>query len=151
MNLRTLTNLVPLRRSRSSLLPVAAAVPTARIHRQHLIAFATQPITSLTAGKTTSITAVVSNDNSKAGVKWSVSCSGAGSACGSLSSATSASGAAVTYTAPTTVPLGGGIVNVVATAPADGTQSVIGTITITTSRRPSSTTALRLPCNRLGR
>ncbi len=94
------------------------------------IAFSTQPVTSLTAGKTTNITAIVSNDNTNAGVKWPLSCSSTGSACGSLSAATTASGTAVTYTAPTTVPPGG-IVTITATAAADSTQFVTGTISIT--------------------
>jgi hypothetical protein len=133
MNLRTLTNLVAA--TALALLVTACSNGSSSSpnppNNAISIAFATQPVTSLTAGKATSITAIVSNDNSNAGVKWSVSCSGTGSACGSLSAATSASGTAVTYTAPTSVPLGGGIVNVVATAAADSTQSVTGTITVT--------------------
>jgi hypothetical protein len=94
------------------------------------IAFATQPVTSLTAGKTTSINAIVSNDSSNAGVRWSLSCSGTGSACGTLSAATTASNVATTYTAPSAVP-SGAIVTVTATAAADSTQTAAATITIT--------------------
>jgi hypothetical protein len=57
--------------------------------------------TSLNVNDTISVTATVANDSANGGVTWS--CAPAGS-CGSLSSSTSASGVAVTYTAPATVP-----------------------------------------------
>jgi hypothetical protein len=59
--------------------------------------------TSLFVNDTASVTATVANDSANAGVTWS--CAPAGS-CGSFSSTTTASGAAVTYTAPATVPSG---------------------------------------------
>ncbi|MGB8014048.1 MAG: hypothetical protein WCF68_20705 [Terriglobales bacterium] len=69
----------------------------------------TQPITvtlsttpaALYAKDTTSITATVANDTANGGVSWS--CAPAGT-CGTFSASSSASGAAVTYTAPATVP-----------------------------------------------
>src|ERR1700722_11384046 len=61
-----------------------------------------QPPSSINAGSSASLTAVVSNDSANAGVKWSVSCGG--SACGSLSATSTASGAATQYSAPTSVP-----------------------------------------------
>ena len=57
--------------------------------------------TSLFVNGTTPITATVANDSANGGVTWS--CAPAGT-CGSFSSATTASGVAVTYTAPATVP-----------------------------------------------
>jgi hypothetical protein len=93
------------------------------------IAFATQPVTALTVGKTATLTAVVSNDNTNAGVRWSITC-GSSSSCGSLSATSTASGIATTLTAPSTVP-SGGIVMITGTSAADNTQSVVATISIT--------------------
>jgi hypothetical protein len=86
------------------------------------------PPTSITAGTTASLTAIVSNDSSNAGVTWSVTCGG--SPCGSFSPTSTASGAATTYTAPANVPTGG-TVNVVATSVTDGTATASASITIT--------------------
>jgi hypothetical protein len=56
-------------------------------------------------GKSASFAATVSNDSLSKGVNWSLSGAGcAGSACGTLSASSSASGAAITYTAPASVP-----------------------------------------------
>jgi hypothetical protein len=76
---------------------------------------------SLTPGATASITATVSNG---AGVTWSVTC--AVSACGSFSPATTASGAATTYTAPS-APTS---VTVTATTSSGTSASSSATITI---------------------
>jgi len=57
--------------------------------------------TALFVASTAQITATVSNDSTNAGVNWS--CAPANS-CGSFSSNSSASGTAVTYTAPASVP-----------------------------------------------
>lgn len=57
--------------------------------------------TTLAVNATASITATVANDSAAKGVTWS--CTPAAS-CGAFSSATTASGAAVTYTAPAAVP-----------------------------------------------
>ena len=51
------------------------------------------------AGGSVQVTATVINDSSNKGVTWTVSCSAA--PCGSVSPATTASGVAATYTAPT--------------------------------------------------
>ena len=74
----------------------------------------------LTVGQTLSLVATVSNDSSNKGVIWSASgssCSGV--TCGKFSSATSASGASDTYTAPLTA----GIYTITATSMADITVS----------------------------
>jgi len=55
---------------------------------------------SVVVNSQTAVTATVANDSANAGVTWS--CSPAGS-CGSFSSPTSASGVAVTYTAPASI------------------------------------------------
>jgi len=81
---------------------------------------------SLSAGGTASVTATLANDSANGGVTWS--CAPAGS-CGSFSSNTSASGTAVTYTAPSTA----GSVTITATSVTDDAQSASAGITITTS------------------
>ena len=85
------------------------------------------PPTSITAGATASLTAVVSNDSSNGGVTWSVTCGS--SSCGTFTPATTASGTATTYTAPANVPTGG-TVNIVASSVTDGTATATATITI---------------------
>jgi hypothetical protein len=85
------------------------------------------PPTTLTAGQTASLIAVVSNDSGNAGVTWSVTCGG--TACGSFNPTTTASGAATTYTAPANVPTGA-TVTIVASSVTDGTATASATITI---------------------
>ncbi len=83
--------------------------------------------TSLVAGGTASLTAVVSNDSNNAGVRWTVSCGG--SSCGTFSSASTPSGTATTYTAPSTPP-SSATVTVTATSATDTTKTASATITI---------------------
>jgi hypothetical protein len=88
------------------------------------VAFSGTPPTSLMVGATVSLTAVVTNDSASKGVTWSVTCGSTGTgACGSFSPATTASGAATTYTAPLALPTGN-TVTVSATSVADSTKSV---------------------------
>jgi hypothetical protein len=91
------------------------------------VTFNPQPPTSLAAGATTSLTAVVTNDSKNAGVNWTVTC--ASSPCGSFSPTSTLSGVATTYTAPAAVPTGN-TVTVIATSVTDTTKSVSATITI---------------------
>jgi len=93
------------------------------------VAFSGTPPTSLQTNATQSLTATVSNDSANAGVAWSVTC-GTSGACGSFNPASTASGAATTYTAPSAVP-SGNTVAVKATSVTDSTKSVSATITIT--------------------
>jgi hypothetical protein len=75
-------------------------------------------------------TATVSNDAQNKGVSWALSGTGcSGAACGTLSSSTSASGMAVTYTAPSTVP-SPALVTLTATSVADNTKSSSAGITL---------------------
>jgi hypothetical protein len=77
-------------------------------------------------------TATVSHDGSHSGVTWSVAglgCSGA--ACGTIAPTSSASGDAVTYTAPATAPKPAQV-TVTATAVADYTRSGVADVVITT-------------------
>jgi hypothetical protein len=71
------------------------------------IALSTTPTpapSSLLVNGTLSVTATVTNDSKNGGVTWSAACGGGG--CGTFSANQSASGTAVTYTAPSTVPSG---------------------------------------------
>jgi hypothetical protein len=91
------------------------------------VALSPIPPTSLVTSASQSLTAVVSNDSANHGVSWSVTC--AAIACGSLSSATTASGQATTYTAPSSVPTGN-TVTLKATSVSDPTKTASATITI---------------------
>jgi hypothetical protein len=92
--------------------------------------------TSTFVNDTTPITATVTNDSANAGVTWS--CTPAGT-CGAFSSSTSASGTAVTYTAPAIVPAS--TVVITATSVTDPTKSA-STLPITVNATSAITTAL---------
>jgi dienelactone hydrolase len=66
------------------------------------IAVNTSGSTAMTAGTSLQLTATVSYDPANKGVTWTVTCSAA--SCGTVSPLSSASGQAVTYTAPATPP-----------------------------------------------
>lgn len=102
------------------------------------VAFSPVPPTSIVAGTATPLTAIVTNDNSNGGVKWSVSCSA--SACGSFSPTSTASGATTSYTPPSTPPTSPATVTITATSVTDGTKTASTTITIT-SAAPAITVA----------
>jgi hypothetical protein len=74
----------------------------------------------LTVTQTLSVSATVANDTSKKAISWSASS-------GTFSSTTGASGASVTYTAPTTP----GIYTITATQTSDVTESAAATIGVT--------------------
>lgn len=93
------------------------------------IALSTAPPANMQTGTPAPVTATVTNDSSNAGVDWSVTCGSAG-ACGSFSSAHTASGTATTYTAPAAVPTGNSV-TITATSTADKSKSVPATVTIT--------------------
>jgi len=83
------------------------------------------------AAQTQTFTATVLNDSRNLGVTWTLSGTGcAGNACGTLSSASSASGMPVTYTAPATTP-NPPTVTVTATSVADSTHAASATVTVT--------------------
>jgi hypothetical protein len=70
------------------------------------------------------------NDSQNQGVTWTLSGMGCkDAACGSISSTSSVSGAAITYTAPASIPTPG-TVTLTATSVADATKSAAATITI---------------------
>ena len=79
---------------------------------------------------TTAFSATVTNDSQNKGVNWALSGAGCtANTCGTLSPATSLSGASVTYTAPASVP--SGTLTLTATSIADSTKSAAAAITVT--------------------
>jgi hypothetical protein len=95
-----------------------------------IVATASPTIASLPAGASQNFTAIVQNDSQNKGVTWELlgaSCSE--HICGSLSSSSSASGAAIVYTAPAIKPDPPAI-TLRATSVTDSTKSVAITITI---------------------
>jgi hypothetical protein len=86
---------------------------------------------NVTVNGTQAFTATVGNDSANKGVTWTVTGTGcSGPACGTVSPTTSASGSAVTYTAPGSVPTPATL-TLKATSVADGTKSASATITVT--------------------
>ena len=85
---------------------------------------------SLAVNQSQMFTATVQKDPQKQGVNWTLSGSGcAGSACGTLSSASSPSGAPITYTAPSAAPTPG-TVTLTATSISDSRVTASATITV---------------------
>ena len=88
-------------------------------------------IARVPVGQVEALTAQVTNDLRHGGVTWSLSGSGcSGAACGSLSASSSASGQAISYTAPSAVPTPA-TVTVTASSVNDHTSSGVARITIT--------------------
>src|SRR5713101_3338541 len=96
------------------------------------ISVSVAPSTASVAGNATQpFTATVQNDSQNKGVTWALSGTGcSGAACGTLSANSSASGVAITYTAPSSVP-NPATVTLTATSVSDGTKSSAATITVT--------------------
>jgi hypothetical protein len=101
------------------------------------VALSPQPPSSTGTGSTINLTAVVSNDSANAGVTWSVTCGS--SQCGSFSTASTASGTATKFTAPTSAPKPA-TVAITATSVTDSTKSASATITISTPSAPITVT-----------
>jgi hypothetical protein len=91
------------------------------------VGFAPAPPSTMQAGDSKSFRAVLNNDNSNAGVKWTLICGSAD--CGSFDLQQTTSGIPTTYTAPTAVPTGS-TVQVTATSIADPTKAVSAKVTI---------------------
>jgi hypothetical protein len=91
-------------------------------------------------------TATLQNDTQSKGVNWSLSISGsacAASACGSVSPASTLSGATATYTSPASAAVPA-TVALMATSVVDRTVSAIATITLTAPAAPTPSHALFL-------
>ena len=93
------------------------------------IGFSQAPPAVLQTSTAIPVNAVVVNDNSNAGVDWTVTCGS--SDCGSFNPTHTASGSATTYTGPASVPTGT-TVTITATATASSSAVATGTVTITT-------------------
>lgn len=92
------------------------------------VAFSGTPPASLAESATQSFTATVSHDSANAGVAWTATCGSAD--CGGFSSASTASGTATTYTAPSKIPTGTSV-TVKATSVSDSTKSASAMVSIT--------------------
>ena len=89
---------------------------------------------------TQQFTATVTNDPAAAGVFWSLSGAGcSGASCGTLSADSSASGAAITYTAPVSEPAPASV-TLTATSMSDSTRSRAATILISRSATSAGST-----------
>ena len=109
----------------------AAASSTATITVLAISVSVTAPATTVQFGQTEpNIVATVNNDPAGKGVTWSMQPCGVAQ-CGSISPTSTASGGAVTYTAPTAPPASDLPVTIVATSVSDTSQQ--GSITITVS------------------
>ncbi len=98
------------------------------------------PTSSVQVGQSQSFTATVANDSSNKGVTWSLSGTGcSGVTCGTVAPTSSASGVAVTYTAPSSVPNPASVI-LTATSVADTTKTATATITVSASPGPVSVT-----------
>jgi hypothetical protein len=113
------------------------AVPAKSASAAISIALPAAPITvtvspqtqTLTVNQTQDFTASVGNDTQNKGVTWSLPANCTKNACGTLSATMTASGTAMTYTAPQHVP-NPPVISLVATSAADSTVSATATITI---------------------
>jgi len=91
------------------------------------VGFAPAPPSTLQRGASVAFRVVLNNDDTNAGVNWTVICGS--SACGSFDPAETTSGVTTTYTAPATAPTGNSV-QVTATSIADPTKSASAKITI---------------------
>jgi hypothetical protein len=97
------------------------------------VSFSAPPPSSVSIGTTAAVAAIVSNDSVNGGVIWTVAC--AGSDCGAVDPAKTASGSAATFTPPAAVP-SPATVTITATSVTDRTKSVFGTTTIAPAGAP---------------
>ncbi len=93
-----------------------------------VVSFAPAPPSSLQVRASAQFRAVLSNDVTDAGVRWSSICGAAD--CGFFGPVESVSGVATTYVAPAVIPPGGSV-QIVATSVADPTKTVSQTVSIT--------------------
>lgn len=94
------------------------------------IAFQPAPVESISLNATAALTAVVENDSTNAGVDWSLVC-GNSATCGSLSPLHTASGAAATYTPPSSLSGNSQSATIVAFATADHSKNIVTPMTVT--------------------
>jgi hypothetical protein len=94
------------------------------------IAFQPAPSGSISLAGTATITAVVSNDPTSAGVDWALLCQ-SNTSCGTLAPLHTASGTAATYAPPTVISGNSQSVTIEAFATADHSKNVVATFNIT--------------------
>ena len=92
------------------------------------VVFAPAPPSTLQVGASAQFRAVLNDDVTNAGVRWSVLCGSTD--CGVFKPVETNSGVATTYVAPAIVPAGG-TVQVTATSIADPTKAITATISVT--------------------
>jgi hypothetical protein len=97
------------------------------------VAFGNAPPASLALDASASVSAVVQNDGSDAGVTWTMKC--AASHCGTLAPLSTASGGLTTYTPPAQIP-SPATVTLTATSSTDPSKSVSGTINLAPAPAP---------------
>jgi hypothetical protein len=108
------------------------------------VALSPQPPSSTDTGSVINLTAIVSNDSANGGVKWTVTCGSTN--CGSFSAASTASGTATKFTAPTSAPKPA-TVSVTATSVTDSTKTASATINISTPSAPITVTLKSPPAS----
>jgi hypothetical protein len=94
------------------------------------IAFQPVPVQAISLNAATTLTAVVNDDSSNAGVDWSLLCQ-TGSNCGTLSPLHTASGAAASYTPPPVISGNSQTFTIEAFATADHNSNIVTSITVT--------------------
>ena len=109
----------------------SAATPLSIVVSTEAIAFgAPAPPTTIVAGATASVNAVVTGDAGAGGVDWTFACGGAACGSGGFAPTHTASGGATVFTAPSSVPSGGSV-TITATAHDAPSPAVNATITVT--------------------
>ncbi len=109
--------------------PSSVATATLTIGGEPItVGFAPAPPSTMQVGASAQLKAVLTNDVTNAGARWSAICGSAD--CGFFGPVETASGVATTYVAPASVPTGG-TVQVTATSVGDPTKAISATISIT--------------------
>lgn len=100
------------------------------------IAFQPQPNPSIAISFSENVTAVVSNDPNNYGVDWTLTCQldpkNQHGLCGSINPPHTDSGAATTYTAPSSISTNSTVVEIVAFATANQNKNAVAPVTVTT-------------------
>jgi hypothetical protein len=104
--------------------------PTAAASTSASIAFSSTPVKSINLEGTASLTAVVSNDPTDAGVDWALLCQNAGN-CGTLKLLHTSSGSPTIYQPPASITGNSQAVTIEAFATANHTANVTASLTVT--------------------
>ncbi|MGA7503171.1 MAG: hypothetical protein WA859_00195 [Candidatus Sulfotelmatobacter sp.] len=104
--------------------------PPAPVMKSASVAFSPTPVTSISLAASATLTAVVSNDPTDAGVDWALLCPAADN-CGTLTTLHTASGSPTTYKPPQTISGNSQTVTIQAFATANHNSNVTTSVTIT--------------------